>query len=185
MTRAASRPRPKTPTRPPAPAIADFGNQRMVLRGVDKHVYAVLDEAIGPDQHIRLAYDGKDLELMTTSHLHEFFKVLFGRFVDVICFGCQVAQVAVGQTTWKTDEADRGLQADLSYHFEPAKVAMARRSLRRQSMDPADYPSAPDLAVEIDSSRPRVRPAFNLLGAEGFRDLAVRWSRRPDRAAPA
>ena len=47
--------------------ISDFGDQRIVIRGVGRHVYDVLDEAIGEGQHIRLAYDGKDLELMTTA----------------------------------------------------------------------------------------------------------------------
>ncbi len=56
---------------------------------------------------------------------------------------------------------DRGLQADLSYYFEPEKIRMSRKALRRKSMDPADYPSAPDLAIEIDASRPKVdRPSI-------------------------
>lgn len=161
MPRIASTPRQKAATRPPTPAIADFGNQRIVLSGVDKRVYAVLDEAIGPEQHIRLAYDGEDLELMTTSDLHEIFKVLFGRFVDVISIELEIDQVAVGEKTWKTEKTDRGLQADLSYYFEPAKITMARKGFRRKSMDPADYPSAPDLAIEIESSRPQIdRPSI-------------------------
>ncbi len=161
MTRIAKTPLPRTASEPPAPAIADFGNQRMVLRGVAKHVYAVLDEAIGPEQHIRLAYDGEDLELMTTSDLHECFKVLLGRFVDILSFEFEVDQFAVGEKTWKTRKTDRGLQADLSYYFEPAEIAMARKGFRLKSMDSADYPSAPDLAIEIDSSRPRVdRPSI-------------------------
>lgn len=161
MTRIASTPRPKGETRPPAPTIADFGNQRIVLRGVGKDVYALLDEAIGPGQHVRLACDGEDLELMTTSDLHEFFKVLFGRFVDVISIEFEIDQIAVGEKTWKTKRTDRGLQADLSYYFEPAKITMARKGFRRKSMNPADYPSAPDLAIEIDSSRPQIdRPSI-------------------------
>jgi hypothetical protein len=55
---------------------------------------------------------------------------------------------------------DRGLQADLSYYFDPEKMRVSRQALKRKSMDPADYPSAPDLAIEIDASRPKVdRPA--------------------------
>ena len=33
-----------------------------------------LDDAISAGQHIRLAYDGKDLEIMTTGRMHEDFK---------------------------------------------------------------------------------------------------------------
>ena len=47
------------------------GDQRIVIRGVGWHVYDCLSEAIGEGQHVRLAYDGEDLEIMTTGHLHE------------------------------------------------------------------------------------------------------------------
>ena len=48
------------------------GDQRTVFRGVDWHTYHSLSEAIGEGQHVRLAYDGKDLEIiMVTSNIHE------------------------------------------------------------------------------------------------------------------
>lgn len=148
---------------PPEPrvAITDFGDQRIVIRGVGRHVYDLLDEAIGEGQHIRLAYDGKDLELMTTSDLHEHYKELFGKIVNAVTFALDIDHVGIGEKTWKTEDADRGLQADLSYYFEPEKLRIARDGLKRRSMEPADYPSAPDLAIEIDASRPRVdRPSI-------------------------
>ena len=65
-----------------------------------------------------------------------------------------------GQTTWKTAEADRGLEADQSYYFDPEKLRVARAALARRSMDPADYPK-PDMAIEIDISRSQVnRPSI-------------------------
>jgi Uma2 family endonuclease len=160
MSTIANRPRLGTATRQPTPAITDFGDQRIVIRGLDPDLYNRLDEAIGEGQHIRLTYDGKDLELMTTSRLHEFYADLFGRFVSAVTFALDIDCVAAGETTWKTEEMDRGLQADRSYYFEPEKIRMSRRALKRKSMEPADYPSAPDLAIEIDASRPKVdRPA--------------------------
>ena len=66
----------------------------------------------------------------------------------------------MSSATWDTEESDWGLQADLSYYFDPEKIRLAREALARQSNDPADYPS-PDLAVEIDISRPKVdRPSI-------------------------
>jgi Uma2 family endonuclease len=63
-----------------------------------------------------------------------------------------------GETTWNAKP--RGLQADLSYYFDPKKIRAARVALARKSKDPADYPG-PDLAVEIDVSDPQVdRPAI-------------------------
>jgi Uma2 family endonuclease len=160
MSTIANRPRPGTATRRRTPAITDFGDQRIVIRGVDRDLYNRLDEAIDEGQHIRLAYDGKDLELMTTGDLHEFYKILFGKFVDVVTSVLNIDHVASGEKTWKTEETDRGLQADLSYYFDPEKMRVSREALKRKSMDPADYPSSPDLAIEIDASRPKVdRPA--------------------------
>jgi Uma2 family endonuclease len=160
MSTIAKRPRPGTAPRGSASAITDFGDQRIVIRGIDRDLYNRLDEAIDEGQHIRLAYDGKDLELMTTSDLHEFYKILFGKFVDVVTSVLNIDHVASGEKTWKTEETDRGLQADLSYYFAPEKIRVSRKALRRKSMERTDYPSAPDVAIEIDASRPKVdRPA--------------------------
>jgi Uma2 family endonuclease len=172
MSTIANRPRLGTGPRKPGPAITDFGDQRIVIRGVDRDLYNRLDEAIGEGQHIRLAYDGKDLELMTTSELHEYYKILLGKFVDVLTSALEIDHVGAGEKTWKTEETDRGLQADLSYYFDPEKMRVSRQARKRKSMDPADYPSAPDLAIEIDESRPRVdRPAVHaaLRAAEVWR----------------
>jgi Uma2 family endonuclease len=161
MSTIANPPRPEKAPRQPAAAVTDFGDQRIIIRGVGRHVYDVLDEAIGEEQHIRLAYDGKDLELMTTSDLHEYYKELFGKFVSAVTFMLDIDHIASGEKTWKTEDTDRGLQADLSYYFDPEKLRIARDGLKRKSMDLADFPSAPDLAIEIDASRPKVdRPSI-------------------------
>ncbi len=160
MSTIASPPRPEAAPRESAAAMSDFGDQRIVIRGVGRHVYDVLDEAIGEGQHIRLAYDGKDLELTTTSDLHEFFKELLGQFVTMLVEVLEIDRVTVGEATWKTEDMGRGLQADLSYYFDAEKIRRAREALKRKSMEPEDYPTAPDLAIEIDASRPKVdRPS--------------------------
>jgi hypothetical protein len=57
------------------PLLPVQGDQRTVFRGVDWHTYNSLSEAIGEGQHVRLAYDGKDLEIIVTSNVHENWKV--------------------------------------------------------------------------------------------------------------
>src|SRR5579872_2113846 len=47
MSTIANRPRLGTVPRKPGPAITDFGDQRIVIRGVDRDLYNRLDEAIG------------------------------------------------------------------------------------------------------------------------------------------
>jgi Uma2 family endonuclease len=150
----------------PSPAFVPVqgGHLRTVFRGVDWHTYNQLSEATGEGQHVRLIYDGKDLEIMVTGNLLEYFKELLGMIVRAVTMGRDLDYLSCGQTTWKT--LIRGLEADLSYYFDPEKVRVAKEALARRSSDPAEYPR-PDLAIEIDMSPPQVdRPAI-------YRDLGV------------
>jgi len=152
---------PATMPDPSASFLSFFpiqAGQRTVFRGVSRAVYESLSDATSEGEHVRLAYDGKDLEIMVTSNLHENWKELLSRIVTAVTTWVQIACVSSGEATWKTP--DRGLQADLSYYFDPEKIQTARNALARKSMDQADYPN-PDLAIEIDMSGPKIdRPAI-------------------------
>ncbi len=63
---------------------------------------------------MRLAYDGKDLELMTTGHRHERFKELLGQVVTVVTLALDIDRERTGEKTCDIEGAERGLQADLS-----------------------------------------------------------------------
>jgi len=67
-------------------------------------------------------------------------------WLDIDCVSC-------GGATWKTQA--RGLEADISYYFDPEKIRAAREALAHQSIEPADYPR-PDLAIEVDLSSPQI-----------------------------
>jgi Uma2 family endonuclease len=143
-------------------ASATFpGDQRIVIRGVDADLYNRIDEAIGEGQHVHVAYDGRDLELMTTSEIHEWYKCVFERIMWALLTAQGIRYVPCGQKTWKSEAADRGLEADLSYYFDPEKIRIAKEALARESIDRKDYPVSPDLAIEIDISRAQVdRPSI-------------------------
>jgi Putative restriction endonuclease len=140
------------------PLARVHGDQRSVFRGVDWHTYHSLSDAT-VDGHVRLAYDGKDLEIiMVISNIHEHLKELISKFVDAVNSGLEIDYVSCGETTWQSEV--RGLQADLSYYFDPAKIQAASDALARESMNPADYPR-PDLAIELDTSSPQIdRPSI-------------------------
>jgi Uma2 family endonuclease len=116
-------------------------------------IYETLTEAIGEGQHVRLAYDGKDLEIMTTGYLHERYKELLGKIVAAVTLALNIQRSTCGETTWKRPEIERGLEADLSYYFDPQKRAIEKAALARRSNDVDGYPN-PDLAIEIDLSGP-------------------------------
>ncbi len=161
-------PEPMTMPAGPAPSsafvVVQDGDQRTVFPGVDWHTYQQLSEATGESPPFRLIYDGKDLEIMVTGNIHERYKDWLGKIVNAVTMGLDLDYEACGQTTWKTEI--RGLEADLSYYFDPEKIRVAREALARRSMNAADYPR-PDLAIEIDMCPPQVdRPAI-------YKDLGV------------
>jgi len=149
---------PAGPAPAPAFVLVEGGDQRTVFRGVDWHTYNQLSEATGEGGPIRLIYDGKDLEIMVIGNIHDYYKGLLIKIVNAVTLGRDLDAVDCGQTTWRT--LIRGLEADLSYYFDPEKIRVAQEALARKSKDPADYPR-PDLAIEIDMSPPQVdRPAI-------------------------
>jgi Uma2 family endonuclease len=143
-----------------APGALFFGPSCIVFRGVSWEAYESLSRAQGEGNHVRLAYDGEDLEIMTTSYVHENLKKLAGNIAETVMSWRDIDHVSAGEATLNAAGARRGLQADLAYCFDPDKVRRAREALARGSLDPADYP-APDLAVEIDVSPSDIdRPAI-------------------------
>jgi Uma2 family endonuclease len=151
---------PPFPKAPPAPFGAGQGDQRIVLRNVEWHVYDSLSDTARENQHARLAYDGEDLEIMTAGYPHEHYRDLLGKLVAAVTKALNIDRGTCGETTWKRPELRRGIQADHSYYFDPAKRLAEKAAWARQSTDIADYPN-PDLAIEVDLSDPKVdRPGI-------------------------
>jgi Uma2 family endonuclease len=123
-------------------------------------LYDRLSEAIDEHQHVYLAYDGKDLEIMTKGRGHEDFRELLGRLVNAITDDLHIPCRGAGETTWKRPEIERGLEGDLTYYFLAEKLRQDAEARKRRLKDIADYPN-PDLAVEVDISRSEVdRPGI-------------------------
>lgn len=149
---------------PASPAISQLGSrpnrvvegdQRIAIRGITWDLYSRLVDAVGEDQQVKLAFDGKDLEIMTTSFLHERFKRLLGRLVEVVTEELEIPCSGGGETTWKRAEIERGLEADQCYYFLAEKLRAVAEASARQSNNLADYPN-PDLAIEVDLSPSQV-----------------------------
>jgi Uma2 family endonuclease len=154
----------------PAPAIPSLtqphqsflteSEQRIVFCDVGWPIYEALVDAIGEHQPIRLAHDGKDLEIMTKGPTHEDYRVLLGRLVDFVTEELDIACSGLGETTWKRPELARGIEADHCYYFQAEKLAQAASANARRSKDISTYPN-PDLAVEVDISPTQVdRPGI-------------------------
>jgi len=146
---------------PPARvAVAATTEQRIVMRGVKWELYDSLSDAVGKKQHVYLAYDGQDLEIMTKGRDHEVFREILGRFVSTVTFELKIGSRGARETTWKRPDIKRGLEADLCYYFDAGKLAADAQSRARKSRKVADYPN-PDMAIEIDLSQSQIdRPSI-------------------------
>jgi hypothetical protein len=131
------------------------GATRIAIRGVNWEVYDVLSEAIYEGSPVKLNYDGRDMELMVASRIHEQIRMIFSGFIIEVAMAWSVSLSSSGQTIWKRLELACGLEADQCYHFCPEKIAAVGSATKRWSRDIADYPN-PDMALEINSSPPQV-----------------------------
>ena len=129
--------------------------QRVVIRNVEWSFYERLVDSIPPRAHIHVDYDGKDLEIMSPSPVHDGVRKLLGQLAEAVAQVLRVPYKALGQTTWRRKELARGLESDECYMFQPEKLAAVGRALARKSMNIADYPN-PDLSIEVDISLPDI-----------------------------
>ena len=143
--------RPVSTTPSSAPGASVWGEQRIVIRRISWDLYDRFSDAIDERQPVFLAYDGKDLEIMTKGLDHEDFRYLFGRLVDAITDELHIPYRGLGETTWKRPEVERGLEADQCYFFQADKLKQFWEARKRGSTDLADV-SNPDLAIEIEIS---------------------------------
>ena len=141
---------PPTPTRlldgfPP--------DTRFVIAGVTWDAYENLVDALGERDNFRVAFDGKDIEMMTLGPFHERQRSLLELFITVVAGELKIRRQPMGSTTWKRKNLERASESDLCYYFDSAKLAAAAAAA--QSDDVSDYPN-PDLAVEVDISPPKI-----------------------------
>ena len=84
-------------------------DERVVIRGVDWAFYEQLADSIPDRCHIHVDYDGKDVEIMSLSPLHDGVKKTLGRFVELTAEELEIPCRGLGQTTWKRPKLARGI----------------------------------------------------------------------------
>jgi Uma2 family endonuclease len=128
---------------------------RIVLRGISWATYEKLAEEAG-DQSIRMTYDRGILELISPSPLHGRYKKLFGRLVEDVLHRLRIPFEPAGESRWRREAAERGLEADECYFLSKEKLAIVGARSANRPDDPL-----PDLAIEIELSEPEIdRPAI-------------------------
>ena len=155
------------------------GEARLVVPDVSRRVYETWEDSLPESTPVRMAYDGRDLEIMTKGPDHEDYRQLLGHLVVEIARSLKRPLKGLGETTWKRSEIQRGIEADQCYYFSPEKLTAAARS--RGANDVASFPN-PDLAIEVDLSPSLIDRARHLRRDGRGRGLAVRWRDPDDRA---
>jgi Uma2 family endonuclease len=157
---------PPTKTIPrPAPAPAQAapvpGEERHVVRDTTWYFYDRLTDALGDHTPFRIAFDGKDMEIVMPGFRHEHLKTLLSLFIEYVSAALKINCQDFGSTTWKRPELQRGVEADLCYFFDPKKLAVVEVVIDSiDSDDVADIPN-PDLAIEVDLSPAKIdRPGI-------------------------
>jgi hypothetical protein len=102
-----------TVPRPPvAPSMVPSApeEERGVMRGVSWNLYDRLTDAIGELSSVRVAFDGKDVEILVVGPEHEAVRGLLDAFISLVAEGLDLDFHQLGATTWKREEAGRGLK---------------------------------------------------------------------------
>jgi Uma2 family endonuclease len=145
---------------PPPPHLLDGvpPDKRVVIIDVTWEDYEGLVEQMGESRNCRVAFDGKDIEMMTLGPVHERQKSLLDWFIMIVAGELKIERQPMGSTTWKRKKLKRAIESDVCYYFDPAKLTAAAAAAHSDDVDL--YPN-PDLAAEVDISPPKIdRPGI-------------------------
>src|ERR1700730_4555032 len=115
--------------------MTSIPDERVVIHAVDWAFYEQLVDSIPEGANIHVDYDGKDVEIMSLSPIHDIVKKELGRFVELSRVELGLAFMCLAQPTWKRPDVARGLEADDCYYFMPDKSAAADDAAGRWSKD--------------------------------------------------
>ena len=164
MSTAPTRARPDRPATPAPPPMPSPG-ERFLLHGVSWETYeALLRDFEASGSKVRMTYDRGDLEFMTVSFLHESWKKGLGRLIETLTLELNIPIRSGGNTTFRDQLAERGLEPDECYWVEHEPLVRGKRDLNL-GVDPA-----PDLAIEIEQSR-SVLDRLSIYGSLGVAEV--------------
>ena len=120
--------------------------QRFMLRGVSWKMYQELRD-IPEMYHVRMTFDGGNLEMMSPSFSHERFCRLIDLLIYIWAEEREIDIVRAGMTTVRREGLQKGFEPDDWYYIQHESLMRGKTELDF-SVDPP-----PDLAVEVDVSR--------------------------------
>lgn len=113
------------------------------LRGLNWNDYLALSEIIG-DRRLRTYYCDGEMEILMPSYGHELWVAILGQFVELLTMTLKMPRKSGGQSTFRREELERGLEPDRCYYLENEPRVRDKMKLDLR-FDPP-----PDLALEIE-----------------------------------
>jgi Uma2 family endonuclease len=92
----------------------DMHEQRILLERVPWATYVMLRDSVD-SSGIRMTYLRGRLEIMRPSREHEVDKTQIARFLELFCLERDIPLHGYGSTTYRKEEAERGLEPDECY----------------------------------------------------------------------
>jgi Uma2 family endonuclease len=126
--------------------LSEQPGQKFVFHAVDWRAYQRFQQAIG-ERHLRLAYDGENLEFMTVSLLHDCLSRLLARFLVVLTEELNLPLRSAGSMTLEREDVNRGLEPDECFYIPNEALVRGKEEIDLEHDPP------PDLGMEIDVSR--------------------------------
>jgi hypothetical protein len=95
---------------------------RVVIADVPWKFYDRFSRSVREGISCRVAFDGKDIEIMTLGPLHEMYRARLDAFVAIIAEELGIKNQPLGSTTWKCKKLNCGVEPDSCYYFDEDKL---------------------------------------------------------------
>lgn len=161
--------------------------EQVVLLKVSWETYEAIVADAGDESHVRLAYDGETLELMSPANDHEAYASLLDALLTAVMLEWDLNLYCTRSATLKAEPM--GAEPDTSYYIDHASEVGGLKKIDLRTSPP------PDLVVEIDMSHRRMDklelyarlgvPEFWRYGREGLQAFALRERRYVEIAVSA
>ncbi len=130
------------------PRLEGAGQEpHIFLSGVTWEGYEAFVRGIGAQRSLRITFDRGDMELMTISGRHDFYKHVLRRLVEILTFELDVPVRGYGSATLQRKDIERAIEADEWFYLESEHAVRGKLDLDMMQDPP------PDLAIEIEISR--------------------------------
>jgi Uma2 family endonuclease len=127
-----------------APHTTPDVGQKVVLCGIDWKGYKAICGAVVNHPRVRMTYDGRALEIMVTSVIHDNWSRLFGLVIFTLARFYKKKVRNCGSFTHQREDLKRGFEPDECFYLANLAAIKGKKELDL-TMDPP-----PDLSIEVD-----------------------------------